>query len=151
MLQTAVAKAREWIGSGLFNYRINRATYWASIASFMLLLGVFAHLGKLSGGIELMMVVVGIPRLHDIGRSGWLIGAAVLAEFTIFVGLMSAGASSGALEISLSILVLLIAALAVWLGFVPGQSESNRWGEPPAPGIRFGKFRRRHSRVGIEK
>jgi uncharacterized membrane protein YhaH (DUF805 family) len=125
----------------VLNYRINRPTYWASIAMFTLVVCVFVYLGKGNAGLEIMMVVTGIPRLHDIGRSGWWIGAVILAEITVVVGLMIAGTSSDTLELILAFLVLLIGLLAIWLGAIPGQAETNRWGEPTQRGIRFGRLR----------
>lgn len=110
----------------------------------MVAVSVLAYIGKLNGGMEMMMVLIGVPRLHDIGRSGWLVGAAIGAEIVIVIVAATLG-SMDTLEIVGGLLVLVIAALGVWLGIIPGESGANQWGEPPGTGIRFG---RRNASVG---
>jgi uncharacterized membrane protein YhaH (DUF805 family) len=122
----------------LLKYRINRSTYWLCYAVFIVLISVLAYIGKLNGGMEMMMVLIGVPRLHDIGRSGWLIGAAILTEIVVIV-VAAIVASIDALEITGGLVVLTIASLGVWLGMIPGQPCANQWGDPPGPGIRFGR------------
>jgi uncharacterized membrane protein YhaH (DUF805 family) len=122
----------------LLKYRINRPTYWLSYVVFMVVVSVLAYIGRLNGGMELMMVVIGVPRLHDIGRSGWLVGAAILAEIVVIVA-VSIVASLDTLEIVSGLLFFTIAVLGIWLGAIRGQSGANQWGEPPGPGIRFGR------------
>lgn len=124
----------------MFKYRMNRPTYWLCFGLVMLIITVFVLIGKpLKGGMELMMMFIGIPRLHDIGRSGWLVGATILGEVIILFGALFAGASVDTLEITAGGVFLLVAALGVWLGLIAGDDHANRWGEPPLPGIRFGR------------
>jgi uncharacterized membrane protein YhaH (DUF805 family) len=122
----------------VLKYRINRPTYWLCYAFFMVAVSVLAYIGKLNGGMEMMMVLIGVPRLHDIGRSGWLVGAAILVEIVIVVAVVTF-ASIDTLEIVGGLLFLTIAGLGIWLGTIPGQPDANQWGEPPGPGIRFGR------------
>ena len=122
----------------MLKYRINRATYWLAYLVFMVAVSALAYIGKLNGGMEIMMVLIGVPRLHDIGRSGWLVGAAILAEVVIVVA-VAIVATVDTVEIVAGFIFLVIAALGIWLGTIPSQSIANRWGEPPGPGIRFGR------------
>ncbi len=122
----------------MLKYRINRATYWLCFGIVAVGLGLLIYLGQLKGGLEVAMVVVGVPRLHDIGRSGWLVGAAIGAEILIVAGLLVAGASVDTIEVSGGLIVLGIAILGIWLGIVRGQPIANKWGEPPNAGIQFG-------------
>lgn len=122
----------------MLKYRINRATYWLCFGIVVVVLGLLVYIGKLNGGMEMAMIVVGVPRLHDIGRSGWLVGAAIGAEILIMVGLLFAGASVDTIEVSGGLIALSITILGVWLGIVRGQPVANKWGEPPNAGIQFG-------------
>jgi uncharacterized membrane protein YhaH (DUF805 family) len=122
----------------VLKYRINRPTYWLCNVFVAVILGVLAYFGKLNGGMEMMMVLIGVPRLHDIGRSGWLVGAAIVAEIVVVVA-VAIFASMDTLEIVGGLIVLTIAVLGIWLGMIPSQSGANKWGEPPGPGIRFGR------------
>ena len=89
--------------------------------------------------MELMMISVGVPRLHDIGRSGWIVVGAIGIEIVVVFGALFAGASADDLELTSGVVFLVIAALGVWLGAIPGQAQPNKWGDPPLPGIRFGR------------
>jgi uncharacterized membrane protein YhaH (DUF805 family) len=122
----------------MLKYRINRPTYWLCYVLFMVAMSVLAYIGKLNGGMEIMMVLIGVPRLHDIGRSGWLVGAAILAEIVVLLA-VAILASIDTVEIVGGLVILTIATLGIWLGIIPGQSGANKWGEPPGPGIRFGR------------
>jgi uncharacterized membrane protein YhaH (DUF805 family) len=85
---------------------------------------------------EVALVFLCVPKLHDIGRSGWfvLIGVALeLAGLVIgfsFFSLETAKAVTG-------VAVLAMAGLLVWLGTVRGDPNANRWGDPPPSGIQF--------------
>jgi uncharacterized membrane protein YhaH (DUF805 family) len=86
-----------------------------------------------------MMIAIGIPRLHDIGRTGWLVGVAILAEIVVLVGVAVAGASVDTIYVAAGFVFLRISALGIWLGIIPGQAETNKWGDPPGPDIQFGR------------
>ena len=118
---------------------MNRPTYCLCFLIFAVAVTVLAYLGKLNGGMELMMISVGVPRLHDIGRSGWIVVGAIGIEIVVVFGALFAGASADDLELTSGVVFLVIAALGVWLGAIPGQAQPNKWGDPPLPGIRFGR------------
>jgi uncharacterized membrane protein YhaH (DUF805 family) len=119
---------------------MNRPTYWLCYVLFMLIVSVLVFSGTPpKGGMELMMIFIGIPRLHDIGRSGWLVGIAIIGEIIVIFGALFAGASVDTLEITAGVVFLVIAALGIWLGLISGDAQANTWGEPPQPGIRFGR------------
>src|SRR5665213_1791779 len=70
-----------WRGYG----RINRPTYFAGLGIVVLVWA--AAIGfevKIPG--EAIALLVAIPRLHDIGRSGWWAGAVLLAELIVVLG-----------------------------------------------------------------
>ena len=67
----------------MFKYRMNRPTYWLCYVIFMVAVSFLAYIGKLNGGMEMAMIVIGIRRLHDIGRTGWIVGGVILAEVVI--------------------------------------------------------------------
>ena len=126
----------------MLKYRINRRTYWLCCAVFVVIAVVLAYVGKLNGGMEMMMVIIGVPRLHDIGRSGWLVGGAILVEIIVIVA-VAIVASIDTLEIVGGLIAVTVAGLAIWLGMIPGQIDANRWGEPVGPGIQFSRRTRR--------
>jgi uncharacterized membrane protein YhaH (DUF805 family) len=71
----------------------------------------------------------GIPRLHDIGRSGWW-AVGVLA---FVAGAVAAASTVGALMVPPMryLGVRLEAALILWLGVAEGEAVENRFGPPP--------------------
>jgi uncharacterized membrane protein YhaH (DUF805 family) len=120
-----------------FSGRINRKTYWAMIALSALLLTGFALMFKSQIHIqEVVLALLCIPRLHDIGKSGWLflwgIGAEIVGIILSFTFL-----PTGAVTIGLGLATLAIAGLVIWLGCIPGQKISNRFGEPTQAGIQW--------------
>ena len=119
-------------------HRMNRPTYWLCYVVFMLVVSILAYLGKLNGGMEVAMILVGIPRLHDIGRSGWIVGAVIAIEIMVLVGAALAGVSVDTLLITSGMIFFSIAALGIWLGIVPGDAGTNKWGETPKAGVNFG-------------
>jgi uncharacterized membrane protein YhaH (DUF805 family) len=125
----------------MLKYRMNRPTYWLCFVIFVAAGCALAYLGKLNGGMEMAMLVIGVPRLHDIGRSGWIVGAVILAEVMIVVGILLAGASVDTLEIAGGVIVLAVAALGIFLGIIPGESGPNKWGEQPGRGVQFRRKR----------
>ena len=119
-------------------YRTNRATYAVTMAAFIAFVALMvATVGK-PGPTEVIAAFVVIPRLHDIGRSGWwylpiLIGSVLIAVVAVQTGgLEAAQTALGAY----AFLVLLLFAI---LALIPGQPKANKWGEPPEPGINWKK------------
>jgi uncharacterized membrane protein YhaH (DUF805 family) len=133
--------------------RNNRVRYWQVTGLFfvsMLVIGVGAAqfdesspLWILMPGVALLVVAVvlfflvnlfnNIKRLHDLGRSGWwyllvfVIYAPVAALATAAREAHEVGAAAA---LSLLEMILTAAILAIF-GALPGQSRSNRFGEPP--------------------
>jgi len=128
-----------WRGYG----RINRPTYFAGLGIVVLVWA--AAIGfevKIPG--EAIALLVAIPRLHDIGRSGWWAGAVLLAELiVVFGGMGIAGREGIELWSQLAILgiVILYWGLLIWLCCLRGQPFTNSYGEPPLPGISFKTYR----------
>jgi uncharacterized membrane protein YhaH (DUF805 family) len=120
------------------NGRINRATYWMCLGASVL---VYAALNVMNSGSvkvsEVLLILMCVPRLHDLGRSGWWALMIFLIELSsVFL------APKGDVFIALGVAMLVIMALLVVLGILPGQPRANRWGEPPEPGVQW-KFKKR--------
>jgi uncharacterized membrane protein YhaH (DUF805 family) len=118
--------------------RINRASYWAAIltgAAVFALIRMFDPKATLA---EVVVLFICVPRLHDIGRSGWWAGAAIIGEF-VMVGFLTV--SLDAMLVASGLYVMLIGLLMIVLGCIPGQADTNRFGPPPAPGLGWSKTR----------
>jgi len=119
----------------LRNWRINRVTYWAGLG---LILAIYVALNFLSSKqvavSEGVLMFLCIPRLHDIGKSGWWVGGVFFLEIAVVVISLSILPLKTAL-IPLGIFTFIVAGLLVWLGTIPGQPDANRFGDPPAPGF----------------
>ena len=122
---------------GLFNYRMNRPTYWFSSAVGLLILTGLEYFAGHKGGLEIIMIAVGVPRLHDIGRSGWIVAGIIVLEFAAIFGVLAVGGSADATMITSGLILVSIIALGVWLGTIRGEGITNQWGEPPLAGIQF--------------
>ena len=120
-----------------FQGRMNRAWYWLGIGAvaviYLVLILIEARQVPIS---EVALVFLCVPRLHDIGKSGWLvlIGLAVeLLGLIIGFSFFSLEDAQGVIGLA----GLLIAGLLAWLGAIPGDPKPNAWGEPPAPGLQI--------------
>ena len=117
--------------------RMNRALYWAMLGVVVVL---YAALNLVSSKqvivSEVVLAFLCVPRLHDIGKSGWFVLIGIVLELGALLIGFSFFSLDGAMVV-MGIAVVAIAALLVWLGTVPGDPNPNRWGEPPAPGIQF--------------
>ena len=113
--------------------RINRATY-------SVLLGVYAALFALAVMLQLrvpgevLLAFICVPRLHDLGKSGWWFGLALLLASAVAVAFWFATKSEDA-----AILAAMVALLipVVTLAFIGGQQGANRFGALPAAGVGF--------------
>jgi len=119
---------------GSFNRRINRPTYWLLLLGAAVVVGGLAALGVHAAYLEIAMVAIGVPRLHDIGRSGWIILGVIAAEFAIVIAAALLSGGEGVF-IGAGIAVIAIGLLTIWLGCIPGQPHDNKWGPPPASGV----------------
>ncbi|MBO9712912.1 DUF805 domain-containing protein [Sphingomonas sp.] len=115
--------------------RSNRATYWTLFAVLAGLFLLARVLGVTPPGLgELALVMLAVPRLHDLGLTGWLVAMPIAGEI-VFVGLLiRANVPVEAMLEAIGLLVVAILAMLVVLGSVPGNRAANRFGEPPAPG-----------------
>ena len=111
--------------------RMNRATYWAilgGIIAFVVLVAMFGARPPRVG--EGLLIFLCVPRLHDLGRSGWWVLiplgielAAVAVAIAVFAGDEAMVILTGAF--------LVVAGFVVVLGLIPGQPQANRFGKPP--------------------
>jgi len=92
--------------------------------------------GKHVAVSEVVLIFICVPRLHDIGKSGWWAAAFFLLEIIVAVVAFST-LSLDAAKTVLGLFVLVVVGFLIWLGSVPGQPEPNSFGEPPAPGIQL--------------
>ena len=119
------------------SYRMNRTTYGVLLAGLILVYLVLVNTMKRPPGAEVIVALIAVPRLHDIGRSGWWMLCLLLGE-VVAVTIGWPGGAEGILFAG-GLYVLFCLALLVLLGFIPGQGIANRWGEPPLAGVHLGK------------
>jgi uncharacterized membrane protein YhaH (DUF805 family) len=117
--------------------RLNRATYWLVLGLILLaaaVLEIVFHQRTML--IEGLLVVVCVPRLQDIGRPGWwAFGPFLFAVLGTIAGIeLLPLRAFMALNLCID---LVIGALLMWLGALPGQAQANAYGEPPVPGVAF--------------
>jgi uncharacterized membrane protein YhaH (DUF805 family) len=119
--------------------RINRATYWVLlIAVIALFTVVIAVMQKRMPYGEIALIVLCVPRLHDIGWSGWWAGGVIIAEIAVVAGALASLPEDSALVV-MGLFVFAVGILLIVLGLIPGQVGTNRFGAAPAPGVSFGR------------
>jgi len=126
--------------------RINRAGYWLAVVVTLVLLTLAAFLFPAVGPVsEAVLVIACVPRLHDIGRSGWLVVGPLLIDMagSIAPSLLPSPPSA-AWGIAILVAEVVIIGLVIWLGAVRGDPAANRFGPPPATGL---QLRRRPTAV----
>lgn len=111
--------------------------YWTFLAAAMIVLAALWWFLPWRPPLTLAVTLLGVPRLHDIGRSGWfalgIFAPSILIETHIFPD------RTGSLAAPTLGVILLMAALVgavVWLGAVRGQPGANKFGPPCLPGLR---------------
>jgi len=125
--------------------RLNRATYWGCLG-LILAFALFSAfvLEKRFGYVnEGILAFLCVPRMHDIGRSGWIV-AGVLVAYVVSVFSLVGALDLDSAQIALGILNLVITGLLIWLGVLAGQATANKYGDPPRSGIDF-RLRRMQS------
>lgn len=123
----------------LLNTRTNRATHWLILLICAALLAAVLYFTEQRIPGEVALIFACVPRLHDIGWSGWWVAAMILGEIvSVVAGLLLVPLGQGELLIG-AYLLLLLGAVLIALGLVPGQRRANRCGRPPGPGLSFGR------------
>jgi len=125
------------MGWGWLRGRSNRTLYWSNIALLVLIytaITVAYHPEHLVGG-EFFLMLIYIPRLHDVGVTGW-IGAAPLTLKISAIATLSLLPTDPALIVA-GVMLLIIAVSVVVVGVIPGQPAANRFGDPPRSGFGF--------------
>jgi uncharacterized membrane protein YhaH (DUF805 family) len=124
---------------GVFNYRTNRATYWMAVGTVVVLtIGLTVAFGKPPHVAEVVLIMIGVPRLHDIGKSGWLVLGPLGLELFGAIGALALLPRENAMQ-AVGLVMLVIFGLMIWLGCIPGQDFENRFGPPPGTGIQWGR------------
>ena len=94
----------------------------------------------LRGGpyLSLIMIFVCVPRLHDIGRTGWFALGLWVAEVQVEIQLFPYRPTRFIEAPTMSTIVLAVAVVAVLvcLGLIPGQPGANKFGPPCRPGLK---------------
>jgi uncharacterized membrane protein YhaH (DUF805 family) len=116
--------------------RLNRALYWLCLAIIVALLVAVNMLSSQPVHIgEAVLMFICVPRLHDIGRSGWWIAAPLALE--VGGAIVAVLYLPENIDAVIGLIALVIIGLLIWLGAVPGEATANRFGDPPAPGLQF--------------
>src|SRR4051812_45847032 len=104
--------------------RTNRATYWFSIAILAVLMAVIGQFAaNPPHASEFLVVLLCVPRLHDIGRTGWWVGLMIPLELVALAGMLLMPEETGmALAGGVSLVILL---LVLGLGFIRGEPVAN--------------------------
>ena len=120
----------------MFKGRLNRAFFWCLLALYLAIYYFIRSFGeKLEAG-EFLIAILCIPRLHDIGRTGWYFLIPVTIELLAVIAMFIFNETI----LSLNIAGLAFMIFIVVLGLIPGQPVSNRFGDQPKPWL--GSWRR---------
>jgi uncharacterized membrane protein YhaH (DUF805 family) len=113
--------------------RINRATFWLGIlilfAVMLIVSTVSRNMPTLLTGGAVALALLGRPRLHDFGLTGWVLLVPVAAIVAILVAARGFGP---AWEGVTAVDVVMLATVAL-LGAIPGHGGINRFGRPQKP------------------
>ena len=117
--------------------RFNRATYWLCLCIIVGAVVIMAEFGIRPPRIgEAMLVLMCVPRLHDLGKSGWWVLIPIGIELTAIVVAIAVFSTEGAYVV-FSAVFLAVAGFIVVLGLIPGQPTANRFGDPPKSPFAF--------------
>jgi len=145
------------LGNLLFSFegRINRAKYWLAVLIYVVASVIVAMFGIALGqdsiavallnaivgiGSFISGIMVGIKRLHDRDRSGWLllvfyIVPGVLVALALLLGIWGVASQSMGSMATASVLCLVAFGIGVWafveLGCLRGTIGPNRYGPDP--------------------
>lgn len=132
--------------------RINRATYFLCLAILTVIWGL-ASVYKVRIPGEILVALVAIPRLHDIGKSAWWAGGALLLEIAVvFVALPFAISAKQPEIVAMAggLLVVALWGVMILLGCIRGNDGVNKYGAPPPPGVSFKTYRMTKSAAEAE-
>ena len=87
-------------------------------------------------GAPLLLLIIAVPRLHDIGKSGWWALGVLAVEFLAGMAIGKFLPPEQLLS-AITATALVVVALAILLGCLPGQGEPNRYGPVPASGLSY--------------
>lgn len=133
---------------GKRKHRINRTTYWVCLAVLAVWALFAAFVLHKSGGLvdEFVVAAICVPRLHDMGKSGWMVGAVLVAYLALAL-ILATSLNADLISESLGIVAIGIVFVLVYLGLIPGDPGENRYGEQPPPGVNLAS-RAQESRLG---
>jgi uncharacterized membrane protein YhaH (DUF805 family) len=122
----------------VFEGRMNRASYWASLVIVLVMLAALSFAFKTQFKLqEVVLAFFCVPRLHDIGKSGWYFMVGFALELAGVI--VSASFLHGSdVELGMGLTVIGVAGLLIWLGCISGQAKANEFGDPPLPGVHLG-------------
>jgi uncharacterized membrane protein YhaH (DUF805 family) len=119
------------------NTRLNRAWYWLCLIVLAALYTALSVFGEKHAAVsEVVLLFLCVPRLHDIGLSGWWFAAAFGLEIAVVAASLILLPLSHAL-IPMGLFVLFAFIAMTWLGIRPGEPGTNRFGDAPPPGLSF--------------
>jgi uncharacterized membrane protein YhaH (DUF805 family) len=117
--------------------RFNRATYWLCLGIILAIVAVMGVIGIRPPRIgEAMLILMCVPRLHDLGKSGWWVVIPISIELIAIVVAIAAFLPEDA-SIVFGAVFLAVAGFIVVLGLIPGQPHANRFGDPPKSPFAF--------------
>jgi len=116
--------------------RIGARDFWIGFLIVMaasLVLNLLQTAGQVLGLVLLWpQVCIHAKRLHDMGRSAWLL----LAPLGFALACAGAGALVGtrlAFEVCFGLVAMFGVGFLLWVGLSSGDPAPNRYGEPPDP------------------
>ena len=116
--------------------RMNRATYWLCLTVILAVVGVMSTFGVRPPRVgEAMLILMCVPRLHDLGKSGWWVLVPFGMEAVAIVGGIEA--LPGGTDVVFAGALLIVAGFIILLGLIPGEPQANRFGEPPKSPFAF--------------
>jgi uncharacterized membrane protein YhaH (DUF805 family) len=143
----------DFAGGTMFTKRMSRKTYWISVAilaGVSLFIAFVPVLASASWGLTFVWLLLWAPRLHDIGKSAWLIAIPIVAQIGIGMAGFAAGGevfmkiASGDITAidendpgTATVIMVILAAAAIQIGFtvligIPrGDPGPNRFGDAP--------------------
>lgn len=117
--------------------RVNRTTYLVQLALVVALYGALIVFNVKPGGAEVVVVVLAVPRLHDLGRSGWWSTLFIAGQMVLVAWALGTGVNAETLLMASGLYTLASLGALIVLGLMPGQKAANRFGPPPRRGFQW--------------